>query len=504
MRTNIRDRKGSGQVEELAFMSAAELSQEIRLKRIAPTDVIEYFIKRIEQRNPSINAMVSTNFEHALQQARLLEADLAAGRPVGVFAGVPTAMKDFLPGKPGWHGTCGGIKALSGPDPAYSNFCFNMEKAGAIMMGKTNAPAMAFRATCDNYLYGPTSTPFKVGRNSGGSSGGAAAAVADGILPIAEGTDGGGSIRIPAAWCGCYGYKASVGTIPSVARPNGFCESHPYTFDGVLTRTVEDSALALTQMAGYDPRDPLSIDYHDRDFMGALNGSVKGWKIGFTADFGVFPTEPEIARIVERAALRFREAGAVVEEVKFSFPRTSEEMAAAWGEMININSVLSLAMQKEQGIDLLGKDRSDIPPELAEAIELTCRSSMSDYVRWEVIRTEIYDQLQTAFETYDLIISPTLCCDPPQNTADGNTLGPETVNGIKVNRLIGYCQTFFMNFTGHPAASVPAGLSALGVPVGMQIVGRRFRDVDVLAASAVFERIQPWRDLYQIPWHRPL
>ena len=112
MRTNIRDRKGSGQVEELAFMSAAELSQEIRLKRIAPTDVIEYFIKRIEQRNPSINAMVSTNFEHALQQARLLEADLAAGRPVGVFAGVPTAMKDFLPGKPGWHGTCGGIKAL--------------------------------------------------------------------------------------------------------------------------------------------------------------------------------------------------------------------------------------------------------------------------------------------------------------------------------------------------------------------------------------------------------
>ena len=491
-------------MDELAYMSATELGLEVRCKRISPTEVVDYFMHRIETRNPSLNAVVSTNYEYAMDAAKKLEDDLAAKRPVGVFAGVPTALKDFLPGKPGWNGSFGGIKALYGPDPAYSNYCFNMEKAGAIMMGKTNAPAMAFRATCDNYMYGPTGTPFNPSHNSGGSSGGAAAAVADGLFPVAEGTDGGGSIRIPAAWCGCYGYKASVGTIPSLARPNAFCESHPYTFDGVLTRTVEDSAMVLTQMAGYDPRDPLSIEYCDRAFLDALNRSVKGWRIGFTPDFGVFPVEPEIAQIVEKAALRFREAGAVVEKVNFNFPRSSEEMAEAWSQMININSVLSLNQLKAGGLDLLRDHRNDMPPELVEALETAYRCDLNDYVRWEVIRTEIYDQLQTAFETYDLIISPTVSCNPPLNTSDGNTLGPEFVNGQKVNRLIGFCQTFFMNFTGHPAASIPAGLATGGFPVGMQLVGKRFRDVDVLTASAVFERIQPWRDLYLIAARRSL
>ena len=491
-------------MDELAYMSATELAGKVKRKEISPTEVVEYFIKRIGQRNPSINAMVYMNEEHALQEAKKLEAKLAAGSPVGVFAGVPTALKDFLPGKPGWHGTCGGIRALSGSDTAYSNYCFYMEKAGAIMLGKTNSPSMAYRGTCDNYLFGPTSTPFHPGYNSGGSSGGAAAAVADGLLPIAEGTDGGGSIRIPAAWCGCYGYKASVGTIPSLARPNAFCESHPYTFDGVITRTVADSALVLSQMARYDPRDPLSVDYHDRDFMGALAGSVKGWKIGFTPNFGVFPVVHEIAQIVEKAALRFRVAGAIVEEVKFDFPRSALEMADAWSEMININSVLSLQMQREQGIDLLGKERGDIPPELADAIDHACRCTLNDYVRWEVIRTEIYDQLQAAFESYDLLLSPTLCCNPPLNTGDGNTLGPKSINGIPINRLIGYCQTFFTNFTGHPSASIPAGLSAEGFPIGMQLIGKRFRDVDVLSASAVFEQIQPWSSLYTIPAGRAL
>lgn len=496
--------KGCGQMDELAYMSAAELAWEIKRKQISPTEVVDYFMRRIEERNPSLNAVVFTEYEHAKREAMRLESALAAGKPVGDFAGVPTALKDFLPGKPGWRGTSGGVRALDSIDPVYSNYCENMEKAGAIVMAKTNAPAMAYRGTCDNYMFGPTGNPFGVTHNCGGSSGGSAAAVADGMFPVAEGTDGGGSIRIPAAWCGLYGYKASVGTLPNIVRPNAFTGTHPYCSDGALTRTVEDSAMVLNQMAYFDPRDPFSIEYPERNFLDALNRPIRGWKIGFTPDFGVFPVEPEIARIVEKAARRFEEAGAIVEPVKFDIRRSQDELAEAWSRMICIDTVISVEAMKRGGLDLLKDHREDMPPELIAGIETVYKDGFVDYGYYDTVRSEIYDALVTAFESYDLIVSPTVACDPPENSKDGNTLGPATVNGTPVNRLIGYCMTYFMNFTGHPAASVPAGLSSAGFPVGMQLIGRRYHDFDVLAASAAFERIQPWSDLYLIPQRRKI
>ena len=492
-------------MDGLEYMSAAELAWEIKRKRLSPVEVVDAFIQRIEARNPSLNAVVQKRYEYARKRAKELERALMSGDAKGDFFGVPTALKDFLPGKPGWTGSFGGIRALKDQvDPAYSNYSQNMEKAGAILMGKTNSPSMAYRGTCDNYLYGPTGNPFNPAYNSGGSSGGSAAAVADGLFPVAEGTDGGGSIRIPAAWCGIYGFKASVGTIPSVARPNAFGDSHPYTFDGALTRTVEDSAMVLNQMAYFDPRDPLSLERPKINYLDALNQSVRGWKIGFTRDFGVFPVEQEIAEIVERAALRFQEAGAIVEPAQFHLTRDHYELAEAWSREININTVDAVERLKRGGIDLLGEHRRDIPPEMAEALEIACRETYLDYGRYEQIRTEIYDAMQDAFDQYDLIISPTVACSPVPNAADGNTLGPEFINGQRVERLIGYCMTYFMNFTGHPAASVPAGMTSAGFPVGMQIVGRRFHDSDVLAASAAFECIQPWKDLYLILQRRAL
>src|SRR5436305_2086126 len=263
--------------DELAYVTAAELAIRIRRRQLSPVEVVDAFIERIEQRNKSLNAFVYLGFEDARKRAKEAEQALMAGAPLGPLHGVPTAMKDLFDFKPGWPSTFGGVRALK--DLQLDLWCVyadRMERAGAILLGKTNSPVMGFRGTCDNYLFGPSHNPFNVAKNTGGSSGGSAAAVADGLVPIAEGTDGGGSIRIPAAWCGVFGYKASFGRVPFVSRPNAFGADTPFLFEGTLTRTVEDAALGLTALAGYDPADPLSLD-EQVDFLAATRLPIQGW-----------------------------------------------------------------------------------------------------------------------------------------------------------------------------------------------------------------------------------
>lgn len=487
------------------YLSAVDLADDIKAKKISPVEVMDNCISSIGKRNPSINAFVYTAFAEAREKAAEAEKILMRGDAKGAFFGIPTAAKDFLPGVPGWPGTTGGVKALAHlEDQGYGVYTKAMVDEGAILVGKTNSPSFAFRGTCDNKMFGATSTPFKAGYNSGGSSGGSAAAVADGMLLIAEGTDGGGSIRIPAAWCGCYGYKASVGTIPATVRPNAFSLTHPFTWDGAISRTVKDSAYALRAMAGYDPFDPVSINWGKRDFIAALDKPLSGWRIGFTPDFGIFPVDTEIKSIVADAARSFEKAGALVEPIEFNIPRSHFELAEAWCRLISISGMESVEALKAKGIDLLKNHSCDVPPEFVYWINDTYQRGYTDYNRDDVIRTEIYDVLQTAFQAYDLIISPVTACHPVRNDPNRNTLGPTELNGEKVEPLIGWCLTYFCNFTGHPAASIPAGLSKDGFPVGMQIIGRRWADEDVLAASAAFERLRPWSDIYRITAARDL
>src|SRR5204862_3824110 len=198
-------------------------------------------------------------FDDARARARESEDAVMSGGELRPLHGVPTAMKDLFDFKPGWPSTFGGVRALKDYVPDfYCPFAERIERAGAILVGKTNSPVMGFRGTCDNYFFGPTKNPFDMVRNSGGSSGGSAAAVADGVLSLAEGTDAGGSIRIPAAWCNVYGFKASYGRVPVVIRPNAFAGDLPFVFEGPITRAVEDPALALHALAVYEPRDTLA------------------------------------------------------------------------------------------------------------------------------------------------------------------------------------------------------------------------------------------------------
>ncbi|MBO8171571.1 MAG: amidase [Bacillaceae bacterium] len=493
-----------GLSDELAYMSAGELAERIRRRRLSPVEVVDALIERIEERNPSLNAFVYLGFEDARREARKAEEAVMAGEETGPLHGVPTAMKDLFDFKPGWISTFGGIRAFK--DFVADQYCVyaeRMEKAGAILLGKTNSPVMGFRGTCDNYMFGPTRNPFDLTRNSGGSSGGSAAAVADGLVPIAEGTDGGGSIRIPASWCGLYGYKASFGRVPFVSRPNAFSGTMPFLFEGTLTRTVEDAALGLTVLSGYASADPYSID-ETQNFLAALRKPLKGWKIAYSPDFDVFPVDPEVSRVVGEAVKRFEEAGARVEEVKVGIERDQRELSDLWCRLILPVNIEFFENFKQMGIDVLKDHREDLPPQYLEWLDKGYQMTVQDYIRDQQMRTEIYDAIQGVLDDYDLLITPTLATLPVENADDGNTVGPAQINGVDVDPLIGWCLTYFTNFTGHPSASIPAGLSQDHLPVGMQIIGRRYADADVLAASAAFERMKPWQDAYRICAERSL
>lgn len=489
--------------DQSAWTSAGELAARIRRRELSPVELMTSTIRRIEQRNPSLNAFVFTDFDQAMDRARAAEAAVASGATLGPLHGVPTAMKDLFDFKPGWPSTFGGIRTLKNQViDAYCTFAERMERAGAIIVGKTNSPIMGLRGIADNYLFGPTHNPFDLSRNPGGSSGGSAAAVADGLLSIAEGTDGGGSIRIPAAWCNVYGYKASWGRVPLTSRPNAFGGLNPFIFEGTLTRTVEDAAIGLQILAGPDSRDPFSLT-STPDFSTALSHSLKGCKVAFSPDFDVYPIDPAVAVVVAEAVNGFVDAGATVETVEVGIKRSQHELSDLWNRMIMPLNISGLEGLKSAGIDLMRDHPEDLPPEYRHWIEIGYKLSVTDVWNDMVMRTEVYDAIESVLQRYDVLVTPTLACLPVKNATDGNTLGPTQINGEEVDPLIGWCLTYLTNFSGHPSASIPAGLSD-GLPVGMQIIGRREADVDVLAASAAFQRVRPWKDAYRICEARPL
>ncbi len=489
--------------DDLAYLSAAEIARRIAAKEVSPVEVMDATLARIEARNPSLNALIFLDPEGARKSARAAEEAVMRGDPLGPLHGVPSAIKDLFDFKPGWPTTFGGVRALKDNIAQWHcPFAERIEKAGAVLVGKTNAPVMGLRGTCDNPLFGPTRNPFDTTLNAGGSSGGSAAAVADGLLPLAEGTDAGGSIRIPAAWCGVYGYKASYGRIPVVIRPNAFAGDLPFVHEGPLTRTVEDAAIALTALSGYNPADPLALD-EQPDFAALMKRDIKGWKIGYSADFDVFPVDPRIAAVVAEAVRAFEQAGAHVEPVTLGIRRSQRELSDAWSRLMMPLNLGTFETMKSFGLDLLKDHARDFPPEYLQWIEIGQKMTITDLLRDQGIRSEVYDAVQGAFGTYDLIDTPTLAAMPVKNAADGNTVGPSAINGEAVDPLIGWCLTYPVNFTGHPAASIPAG-EIDGLPVGLQIIGRRYADADVLAASAAFETLRPWAGRYAKAAARPL
>jgi amidase/aspartyl-tRNA(Asn)/glutamyl-tRNA(Gln) amidotransferase subunit A len=220
-------------------------------------------------------------------------------------------------------------------------------------------------------------------------------------------------------------------------------------------------------------------------------------RIAYSPNLDVFPVEPEVAEIVEHAVRAFEEAGAHVEVVKIGIRKSQRELSDLWCRLMMPLNVAGLDGLVAEGYDMFGAHRADLPPEYLAWVERYQGMTIRELAADQAARTEIYDAIQGVFTTHDLLVTPTVACLPVENAADGNTVGPSKVAGEAVDPLIGWCLTYPFNFTGHPAASAPAGLSREGLPVGMQIVGRRYADLDVLAASAVFERLRPWHSTYE-------
>jgi amidase/aspartyl-tRNA(Asn)/glutamyl-tRNA(Gln) amidotransferase subunit A len=453
---------------------------------------------RIHQRDEKLNAFVTVLEEQAREQAREAEAAVGSGAELGPLHGVPIAVKDLFDFEAGVRNTLGSKPFAEFVPDESATYVERLEDAGAIVVGKTNTPEFGHKGTTDNRIQGPTSTPFDLDRNAGGSSGGSAAAVADGIVPIAQGSDGGGSIRIPASFCGVYGFKASYGRVAQAIRPDAFLSHTPTIHAGPITRSVEDAALMLDVMAGPHPRDPLSVPDENPDYRGAVRRGITDFDVAYSPDFDVFPVDERVQAVVDDAVGAFEAAGATVERVDLGLSHDQSELADLWVRQIGMLYHSAVEGFKDAGIDLLGEHRDDLCPEFAELLERTRDLSVTEYKRDEHLRTEAYDAIQNVFIEHDILVTPTLAVPPVENeeAADTQTVGPTEINGESVDPLIGWCLTYPINFTGHPAASVPAGLTDNGLPVGLQIVGDRFADTDVLAASGAFERVRPWHDTY--------
>jgi amidase len=488
---------------DLAYASATDVAAAIRARQVSPVEAVQAAACRIEDRDPTLNAFVFLAIDEALDRARAAEKALMSGGAIGPLHGVPTAMKDLFDFKPGWPSTFGGVPALGGFTPDFScSWVERIEAAGAIVLGKTNSPVFGFSGVCDNQLFGPTGNPFAPARNSGGSSGGSAAAVADGMVAFAEATDGGGSARIPAAWCGVVGFKQSLGRVPLVMRPNQFGPA-PFMFEGLVARTVADIALGLTVLSGTDPRDPYAM-LGAADFERDPRRSVGSLRIAYSPDLGGIPVDRRIAAVVEDAVQDLSAAGATVDRVSLTLPRDQLELAETWCRLIAAPTLQGVDGFAAAGIDLLADHRSELPAHLLRWLDEAQTMSVREYVGLQTARTEVYDMLQGVFADHDLLVTPTVGCLPVENTgAPGEVPLPDAIEDVKVDGAIGWTLTYPANFTGHPAASVPAG-QVDGLPVGMQIMGRLGADGDVLAAAGATERIRPWSDTYAVPAGRSL
>lgn len=481
---------------KLEWLSGLELGDLVNRKEISPVEVIEYFRKRIDKLNPKLTAFVYTKFDEAILEAKKLENLIMQGEYVGPFAGVPTGLKDFLPSKKGWTNSHGGVKSLIAVDDADSEFYKAARKLGSIAIGKTNAPPFGFKGTCDNALYGPTCNPYNLDYNSGGSSGGTAAAVAAGFIPFGEGGDAGGSIRIPSAWCNCFGFKPGIGSVPSYCRPDGWAATHPYCFNGAITRTVDDSIVLFNSMNYFNRRDPLSLpkhfDEHSIEYVHSPIRKNDPIRVGVTLDFNLFPVDSEIAAKVLLVARDLLEAGADVGTVHFNFKHSLREIADCWAWAISVDTSLDVARWKRKGLDLIADHSDELTEEFIYYNNRAYSATVEDFRTFNEIRTDILDQFESAFDEYDVILSPVTCCMPLTNASNGRP-GNMGIEGLDADvDFIEFGETLFANFVGYPAASVPSGFSSDGLPIGVQVIGKKYHENDVLRISYALENIRPW------------
>ncbi|MCX5043674.1 amidase [Aldersonia sp. NBC_00410] len=456
---------------DLADWTATELVAGYRHGDVSPVEATESVLDRIGKGDQVLNAFTLADAEAALPAARESERRWRTGQPASPLDGVPTSIKDLLLTR-GWPTQRGSKSVDPNQDwPVDSPAVARLREGGAVLVGKTTTPELGWKGVTDNPLTGITRNPWNPARTSGGSSGGGAAAVAAGMGPLAVGTDGGGSVRIPGSFCGVVGFKATYGTVP-IYPPSPF---GTLAHVGPMTRTVADTALMLDVVTGPDSRDWSALATPTAPFRFALDTPLTGLRVAFSADLGHVAVDPEVADLVARAVEVLGELGAQIETVDPGFDDPVWAFECLW-----------FAGAAKATEHLTDGQRAELDPELAKACEQGRSYSAQDYLEATARRMNLGVQMGAFHEQYDLLVTPTM----PIVAFEAGRDVPE---GSSAKWWTGWTPfTYPFNLTQQPAITVPCGFTATGLPVGLQFVGPRHADVRVLNAAKAYEDNTNW------------
>jgi amidase len=463
---------------DLCFTPAAELVRLFRARKASPLEVMHAVLARIDALNPGLNAYVTVARDSALQAARAATRALRRRTALPPLHGVPVSIKDLTPTR-GIRTTWGSrIFEHHVPDED-ALVVQRLKAAGAIVVGKTNTPEFGAGGNTFNAVFGATRNPWDPRLTCGGSSGGAAVALATGMGPLAQGSDLGGSLRLPAAFCGVVGFRTTAGLVPVYPKELAW---DSLSVTGPMARTVADTALMLAVVAGPDDRAPLSYAVDTREFPRAVRApSIRGWRVAWSPDLnGLLPVEPEVTRVTEDATRVLRALGARVDAACPDFGEVPEIVLATRGvSMVALHA------------DKLSRWRSEMQPGLVWNVEQGLQLTPEAIARGERLRTALWHRVRSFLERYDLLVLPTAPVEPfPVEQPY-----PTEINGKPLEHYIQWAfLTYAITLTGLPAISVPCGMTRRGLPVGLQLVGRRRQEAAVLRAAAAFEAAAPWMD----------
>ena len=464
-------RDAQAAASSVCFMSAVEMARLIRAKKLSAREALTAHLTQIERVNPKVNAIVTLVPEMAAAAAAKADEMQARGETLGPLHGLPVAHKDLLETR--------GIRTTFG-SPLYKDnipteddiVVERMRRAGAITIGKTNTPEFGSGSQTFNTVFGATHNPYDLTKTCGGSSGGAAVALACGLVPIASGSDTGGSLRNPAAFCNVVGFRPSIGRVPN---PNAAFAWSTLSTSGCLGRSVADLAFVLSTIAGPDSRAPLSINEPGERFAGPLDRSFKGVRVAWFKDLGGVPFDSRVRTVVDAHRKTFESLGCLVDQAEpdFAPAEVAFRVLRAW------NTANSYGERFRAHPDAF---KDTLTREIEEGLGLTG----IDVARAETAHGQLWRRFQAFLERYDYFVLPTTQLPP----FDVNTPYPTEIAGIKFESYIDWMKScWYISATGNPAASVPAGFTPEGLPVGVQIVGRAKEDFGVLQLAHAFEQV---------------
>jgi amidase len=463
----------AGQGQDICFLSATEMADLIRRKKLSARETLDAHLKQIERVNPKVNAIVTLVAEQAIANARKADEMQAQGATLGPLHGLPVAHKDLV--ETAGIRTTFGSRIFKDYVPKHDAILVErIRQAGAICVGKTNAPEFGAGSQTFNAVFGATKNPHDLTKTCGGSSGGAAVSLACGMLPIADGSDSGGSLRNPAAFCGVVGFRTAPGRVAHGASGDAWST---IAVSGPMARTVPDVALLLSAMAGPDARCPISITEPGSRFSGNLARNFKGVRVAWFKDMGGIPFDPRVLNLVNAQRKVFENLGCIVEEAEPDWTGALEayDTLRAWGYATSQSENIRLHR------DLV---KDTIQWEAARGSKLTG----ADIERAHTLRSKAWDNMRIFQEKYEYFIAPTAQVLP----FDVTQPYPTEVAGVKMSTYIEWMKTcMLISALENPAISMPCGFTEDGLPVGLQIVGRHRDEWSVLQMAYAFEQATP-------------